>query len=131
MGLGCGHASYWRRRMGTPLPGRPTQESPQSAVRSRSATSEWSVGRLHLDCMTNTPVAGPVSPAVDADASAASSNRLLTLPEVCERLGVSRSTFYDWRQARKAPPCLILPNTQIRVRESDLDGWVASRMDVR
>lgn len=58
-----------------------------------------------------------------------SSSRLLTLPEVCERLGVSRSTFYDWRQAHKAPPCLILPNTQIRVRESDLDTWVASRMD--
>lgn len=58
-----------------------------------------------------------------------SSSRLLTLPEVCERLGVSRSTFYDWRQAHKAPPCLILPNTQIRVRESDLDVWVASRMD--
>lgn len=64
-----------------------------------------------------------------ADLLAGGSQRLLTLPEVCERLGVSRSTFYDWRQARKAPPCLILPNAQIRVRESDLDVWVASRMD--
>jgi len=64
-----------------------------------------------------------------AGSSPRSSNRLLTLPEVCERLGVSRSTFYDWRQAHKAPPCLILPNTQIRVRESDLETWVASRMD--
>lgn len=89
------------------------------------------MGQLHLACMTNTHAAGPVSPTVPAESSAASSNRLLTLPEVCERLGVSRSTFYDWRQARKAPPCLILPNTQIRVRESDLDGWVASRMDLR
>jgi excisionase family DNA binding protein len=72
--------------------------------------------------MTNTRYAALQS-------SAQSSNRLLTLPEVCERLGVSRSTFYDWRQAHKAPTCLILPNTQIRVRESDLEAWVASRMD--
>ena len=64
-----------------------------------------------------------------ADRLTGSSQRLLTLPEVCERLGVSRSTFYDWRQAHKAPPCLILPNAQIRVRESDLDVWVDSRMD--
>ena len=131
MGSGRGHGSSWRRRMQTLLPGRPPRESPQPTVRSRSATSEQSVWRLHLDCMTSTHAAGPVSPATNADSSAASSNRLLTLPEVCERLGVSRSTFYDWRQARKAPPCLILPNTQIRVRESDLDGWVASRMDLR
>lgn len=81
--------------------------------------------------MTNTHAAAPMPTVVPADSSATSSNRLLTLLEVCERLGVSRSTFYDWRQARKAPPCLILPNTQIRVRESDLDGWVASRMDLR
>lgn len=64
-----------------------------------------------------------------AESSHSISNRLLTLPEVCERLGVSRSTFYDWRQARKAPVCLILPNAQIRVRESDLDAWLASRTD--
>ena len=64
-----------------------------------------------------------------AESSHPTSNRLLTLPEVCERLGVSRSTFYDWRQARKAPACLILPNAQIRVRESDLEAWLASRMD--
>ena len=67
--------------------------------------------------------------AAAAQSSLPSSNRLLTLPEVCERLGISRSTFYDWHQAHKAPPCLILPNTQIRVRESDLDAWVSSRMD--
>jgi excisionase family DNA binding protein len=49
--------------------------------------------------------------------------------EVCEQLGVSRSTFYDWRQARKAPRCIVLPNAQIRVRQGDLDDWVAAHED--
>ncbi|MHB1475401.1 MAG: helix-turn-helix transcriptional regulator, partial [Dermatophilaceae bacterium] len=32
----------------------------------------------------------------------------LTVAEVCAELGVARSTFYDWRAARKAPPCFRL-----------------------
>ena len=54
--------------------------------------------------------------------------RLLTRPGVCERLGISRLTYYDWRKAHKAPPFLILPNAQIRVREYDRGDWVATRM---
>lgn len=54
---------------------------------------------------------------------------LMTVPEICARLGISRSTFYDWRQARKAPPCLVLPNAQIRVREADFAQWVDGRME--
>lgn len=42
---------------------------------------------------------------------------LLTLTDVCERLSVSPSTFYDWRQAHKAPPCIRLPNGQLRIAE--------------
>jgi excisionase family DNA binding protein len=53
----------------------------------------------------------------------------MTVPEICARLGISRSTFYDWRQARKAPPCLVLPNAQIRVREADFTRWVDGRME--
>lgn len=59
----------------------------------------------------------------------ASVDRLLAVPQICQRLSISRSTFYDWRQARKAPPCLVLPNGQIRIRESDLDLWVSGRME--
>ena len=54
---------------------------------------------------------------------------LLTVPEICARLGISLSTFYDWRQAHKAPPCLVLPNAQIRVRETDFAQWVNGRME--
>lgn len=54
---------------------------------------------------------------------------LMTVPEICARLGISRSTFYDWRQARKAPPCLVLPNSQLRVRETDFARWINERME--
>jgi predicted DNA-binding transcriptional regulator AlpA len=54
----------------------------------------------------------------------------LTIPDVCAELGIARSTFYDWRAARKAPRCIKLPNGSIRVRRADLDKWLESREDV-
>jgi excisionase family DNA binding protein len=51
----------------------------------------------------------------------------LTVPEVCAELQVSRSTFYDWRAARKGPHCIKLPNGALRVRRADLDRWLESR----
>jgi predicted DNA-binding transcriptional regulator AlpA len=52
------------------------------------------------------------------------SNRHLTLVEVCEDLGISRSTFYDWRAKRKAPPCFKLPNGDLRIRRTDYEQWL-------
>ncbi|MEV0527852.1 helix-turn-helix domain-containing protein [Streptomyces sp. NPDC050439] len=49
---------------------------------------------------------------------------MLTLPEVCKELNVSRSTFYDWRQKGRAPRCIKLPNGDLRVRRNDLDHWL-------
>lgn len=63
------------------------------------------------------------------ESGTAATEHLLTVPEICARLGISRSTFYDWRQAHKAPPCLVLPNAQIRVRETDLAQWVDARLE--
>ncbi|MFD8229661.1 MULTISPECIES: helix-turn-helix transcriptional regulator [Streptomyces] len=54
---------------------------------------------------------------------------LLTLAEVCDELGVSRSTFYDWRAKRRAPRCIKLPNGDLRIRRSDLDHWLDDRED--
>lgn len=51
----------------------------------------------------------------------------LTVAQVCEELGISRSTFYFWRQTRKAPRCIKLPNGKVRVRRNDLDAWLAGR----
>ena len=54
----------------------------------------------------------------------------LTVAEVCTELGIARSTFYDWRAARKAPPCIKLPNGSIRVRRGDLEQWLKNHEDV-
>jgi predicted DNA-binding transcriptional regulator AlpA len=48
----------------------------------------------------------------------------LTIADVCAELGVARSTFYDWRAARKAPKCIKLPNGDIRIRRSDFELWL-------
>jgi excisionase family DNA binding protein len=48
----------------------------------------------------------------------------LTVKELCAELGISRSTFYDWRAAHKAPTCYRLPNGDLRIRRTDLDTWL-------
>ncbi|MFE5770923.1 helix-turn-helix transcriptional regulator [Streptomyces sp. NPDC056485] len=53
----------------------------------------------------------------------------LTIVEVCAELKVSKSTFYDWRQKRRAPRCIKLPNGDLRVRRTDLDIWLNERED--
>jgi excisionase family DNA binding protein len=50
----------------------------------------------------------------------------LTIADVCAELGIARSTFYDWRAARKAPHCFRLPNGGLRIRRSELDRWLES-----
>jgi excisionase family DNA binding protein len=50
----------------------------------------------------------------------------LSVRDVCEELGVARSTFYDWRAARKAPPCIKLPNGDLRIRRTDFERWLES-----
>jgi excisionase family DNA binding protein len=54
----------------------------------------------------------------------------LTISDLCEELGVARSTFYDWRAAHKAPRCIKLPNGAIRIRRTDLDRWLEEHEDV-
>ena len=56
--------------------------------------------------------------------------RHLTIAELCDELGVARSTFYDWRAKGAAPRCMKLPNGEIRIRRTDLDQWLATLEDV-
>lgn len=35
---------------------------------------------------------------------------MLTLQELCEEIGISRSTFYDWRAKGRGPRCITLPS---------------------
>lgn len=53
-------------------------------------------------------------------------SRHLSVKDVCEELGVARSRSYDWRAARKAPPCIKLPNGDLRIRRTDFERWLES-----
>jgi len=53
---------------------------------------------------------------------------LLTVRQVLEELGgISRRTFYRWRELRTAPRCIRLPNGQLRVRRDVLNAWLDDR----
>lgn len=54
----------------------------------------------------------------------------LTVHDVCAELGISRSTFYDWRAKGRAPRCIKLPNGEIRIRRSDFEQWLDSLEEV-
>ncbi|MDI1466367.1 helix-turn-helix domain-containing protein [Catellatospora sp. KI3] len=56
---------------------------------------------------------------------------LMTVPEVLACLrGVSRRTFYRWREIGKAPRCVRLPNGELRVYRRDLRAWLQQHMEV-
>ena len=50
----------------------------------------------------------------------------LTVHDFCTELGISRSTFYEWRAKGRAPRCLKLPNGEIRIRRADFENWLNS-----
>jgi predicted DNA-binding transcriptional regulator AlpA len=50
-----------------------------------------------------------------------SGDELLTVSEVLAELrGVSRRTFYRWREIGAAPACIRLPNGELRIWRSEL-----------
>jgi excisionase family DNA binding protein len=54
----------------------------------------------------------------------------LTIAQLCEELGISRSTFYEWRAKGRAPRCIKLPNGQIRIRRAEFDRWLEALEEV-
>jgi excisionase family DNA binding protein len=48
----------------------------------------------------------------------------LTVQNLCAELGISRSTFYEWRAKGRAPRCIKLPNGEIRIRRADFESWL-------
>nr|WP_221329754.1 helix-turn-helix domain-containing protein [Actinoplanes sp. L3-i22] len=49
----------------------------------------------------------------------------MTVLEVLDVLkGVSRRTFYRWRELGNAPTCIRLPNGELRIVRSDLREWL-------
>lgn len=49
---------------------------------------------------------------------------LMTVPEILDALGISRDTFYKWRQTGKGPRCFPLPNGELRCKRSDFLDWL-------
>jgi excisionase family DNA binding protein len=50
----------------------------------------------------------------------------LTIADVCADLGVSRSTFYEWRAKGRSPRCIKLPNGDIRINRAEYELWLTS-----
>ena len=54
----------------------------------------------------------------------------LTIADICTDLGVSRSTFYDWRAKGRAPRCIKLPNGDIRINRAEYERWLTTLEEV-
>jgi len=55
---------------------------------------------------------------------------LLSVAEVLDELGgVSRRTFFRWRELDQAPRCIKLPNGELRMWRSDLLAWLKTRTE--
>lgn len=48
----------------------------------------------------------------------------MTVAEFCDELGISRSTFDDWRAKSRLPRCIRLPNGSLRIKRTDFDNWL-------
>ncbi|WP_040477359.1 helix-turn-helix transcriptional regulator [Longispora albida] len=55
---------------------------------------------------------------------------LLTIDEVIAILRVPRSTFYYWRQRRRGPVSIKLPNGDVRISRSEFEQWLVSHQEV-
>jgi excisionase family DNA binding protein len=54
----------------------------------------------------------------------------LTIADVCADLGVSRSTFYEWRAKGRSPRCIKLPNGDIRINRAEYERWLTTLEEV-
>ena len=50
----------------------------------------------------------------------------MTVADVCDNLGISRSTWDKWRQGRRGPQAVRLPNGELRIRRSEFESWLLS-----
>ena len=57
--------------------------------------------------------------------------RILRLPEVMARTGLSRTTIYRWRLAGRFPQAVRLGTRTVGWIESELEAWIVERMAER
>jgi predicted DNA-binding transcriptional regulator AlpA len=54
-------------------------------------------------------------------------DELLTVAQMCAELGgISRRTFYRWREVGTGPQCLRIPNGELRAWRSEFSAWLDS-----
>lgn len=51
-------------------------------------------------------------------------DELLSLNAVLEEIGITRASWYRWRNKGQGPKTVRLPNGHLRVRRSDLNNWL-------
>jgi len=57
-------------------------------------------------------------------------DELLTVADMCAELGgVSRRTFYRWRELGVGPPRLKIPNGKLRAWRSEFSAWLDQLRD--
>ena len=54
--------------------------------------------------------------------------RILRLPEVMARTGLSRTTIYEWRVAGRFPQAVPLGTRNVGWIESELEAWIRERI---
>ena len=55
-------------------------------------------------------------------------DRLLTVEELAEYLGVPVATLYQWRYRRQGPPGFRV-GRYIRYRRNDVEQWIRDRLE--
>lgn len=54
----------------------------------------------------------------------------MTLDDVCDELGVSRSTIDKWRVTGRGPVFRRLPSGKLRIRRADYEAWLDALPEV-
>jgi predicted DNA-binding transcriptional regulator AlpA len=56
-------------------------------------------------------------------------DELLTVDQLIAEMGVARRTFYRWRELRRGPAAIRLPNGELRFWRSDYQRWLTTLED--
>ena len=54
---------------------------------------------------------------------------MITVAEICEALGISKRTFYEWKAKGRAPETHKMPNGELRVEPAEYERWLKSLKD--